>query len=104
MFFTEDWLIRYPFTDDAFYYAQIARNIVSGKGVTFDGLHETNGFHPLWLLLLLPIYALFSGDWLPLRVILGLQALLAAASSALLYAVLRRWTGRLLAILGVVLY
>jgi len=103
-FFTEDWLIRYPFTDDAFYYAQIARNIVSGKGVTFDGLHETNGFHPLWLLLLLPIYALFSGDWLPLRVILGLQALLAAASSVLLYAVLRRWTGRLLAILGVVLY
>jgi hypothetical protein len=103
-FFTEDWLIRYPFTDDAFYYAQIARNIVSGKGVTFDGLHETNGFHPLWLLVLLPIYALFSGDWLPLRVILVLQALLAAASSALLYAVLRRWTGRLLAILGVVLY
>jgi len=103
-FFPESWLIRYPFTDDAFYYAQIARNIVSGKGVTFDGLHETNGFHPLWLLLLLPIYTLFSGDWPPLRAILGLQALLAAASSFLLYAVLRRWTGRLLAILAVVLY
>jgi len=37
-------------------------------------------------------------------VILGLQALLAAASSALLYAVLRQWTRRLSAILGVVLY
>jgi len=103
-FFPEDWLIRYPFTDDAFYYAQIARNIVSGKGVSFDGLHETNGFHPLWLLMISPIYALFSGDWAPLRAILGLQAVLSALASVWLYGLLRRWTGQLMAILGVVLY
>jgi hypothetical protein len=38
--------------DDAYYYLQIAINIADGKGVTFDGIHTTNGFHPLWLLLL----------------------------------------------------
>ena len=103
-FLSEEWLIRYPFTDDAFYYAQIARNIVSGRGVSFDGLHETNGFHPLWLLLLLPIYGVFSGDWMPLRAILGLQAILAAVASAWLYRLLRRWSGRGMAILGVLLY
>jgi hypothetical protein len=38
--------------DDAYYYLEIAKNIAAGKGVTFDGIHKTNGFHPLWLLIL----------------------------------------------------
>lgn len=38
--------------DDAYYYLEIAKNIADGKGATFDGLHKTNGFHPLWLLIL----------------------------------------------------
>jgi len=33
------------FVDDAFYYFQIAKNVGHGHGFTFDGLHETNGFH-----------------------------------------------------------
>ena len=44
--------------DDAFYYFQIARNILDGKGSTFDGIYPTNGYHPLWMLVLLPIAAL----------------------------------------------
>lgn len=44
-------VVRMP--DDAFYYFKIARNIASGQGVTFDGINPTNGFQPLWLLLLL---------------------------------------------------
>lgn len=51
--------------DDAFYYLTIARNIVAGEGVTFDGLAPTNGFHPLWLTILLPVAAAAaSDDWL----------------------------------------
>lgn len=35
--------------DDGFFYAEIARNI-SALGVsTFDGLHETSGYHLLWM-------------------------------------------------------
>ena len=38
--------------DDSYYYLQIARHLAAGDGFTFDGLNPTNGFHPLWLLLL----------------------------------------------------
>ena len=33
---------------DAFYYLQVARNVVSNGRLSFDGNHATNGFHPLW--------------------------------------------------------
>ncbi|WP_170601176.1 hypothetical protein [Ruegeria arenilitoris] len=38
--------------DDAFIYAVIAENIASGLGATFDGIHPTNGYQPLWMLLI----------------------------------------------------
>jgi len=41
--------------DDAFYYFEIARRISSGEGSTFDGINQTNGYHPLWLLISLLI-------------------------------------------------
>lgn len=36
------------FQSDAFYYLDIARNSAGQRGFSFDGLHPTNGFHPLW--------------------------------------------------------
>jgi hypothetical protein len=41
--------------DDAFYYFELARRISLGQGSTFDGVNRTNGYHPLWLLILLTI-------------------------------------------------
>lgn len=38
--------------DDSFYYIQTARNLAQGYGSTFDRLNPTNGYHPLWLILL----------------------------------------------------
>lgn len=51
------------FDDDAFYYFKIAENIVAGQGSTFNGIHETNGYHPLWMgvLVLLKAFAKVSG-------------------------------------------
>ena len=37
--------------DDAFYYFGIARNVAHGHGSTFDGINPTNGYHPLWMLI-----------------------------------------------------
>src|SRR5579871_6992719 len=37
---------------DAFYYLDVARNWQSRPIFTFDGVHPTNGFHPLWQYLL----------------------------------------------------
>ncbi len=34
--------------DDAFYYFQIAWNLAHGFGSTFDRVHPTNGYQPLW--------------------------------------------------------
>ncbi len=38
--------------DDAYYYTVIARNIAQSGLSTFDGQTLTNGYHPLWLGLL----------------------------------------------------
>src|SRR5260370_39060918 len=42
-----------PYVQADFYYSlQIAQNLAAGHRSTFDGLVATNGYHPLWLLLL----------------------------------------------------
>lgn len=37
--------------DDGYFYPQIARFIVHGKGSTFNGIMPTNGYHPLWMMI-----------------------------------------------------
>ncbi len=44
------------FIDDAYYYLLIARHFAESGVPSFDGLHATNGFHPLWMLLLAALY------------------------------------------------
>jgi hypothetical protein len=78
-------------TDDAFYYFKTAQNISEGRGVTFDGTALTNGFQPLWMVLLVPIFSLARIDLLlPLRLVIGLQVLIAAGTSLLLYRLMCR--------------
>lgn len=38
--------------DDLYYYLVVARNLAHGLGSTFDGVTPTNGYHPLYMLLL----------------------------------------------------
>ncbi len=76
--------------DDAFYYFQVARHIVAGQGISFDGINLSNGFHPLWMLFNLPIFAL-SGDldFFPLRFIILLSAGITLGSGLLLYRMIK---------------
>ncbi len=54
-------LLRDVNLDDSFYYFQIARNLAEGQFSTFDGgITRTNGYHPLWLVLIAPFYWVFS--------------------------------------------
>ncbi|HEY3832589.1 MAG TPA: hypothetical protein VGO03_09875 [Acidimicrobiia bacterium] len=46
------------FVDDAYYYFKIAQHVVAGDGSTFDGISHTNGYHPLWLIVLIPVFAI----------------------------------------------
>ena len=49
--------------DDAFYYFQIAYNLSQGKFSTFDGgVTQTNGYQPVWLLLITPFYWVFDKE------------------------------------------
>jgi NADH:ubiquinone oxidoreductase subunit 6 (subunit J) len=62
--------------DDAFYYFGIARNVANGHGSTFDGINPTNGYHPLWMLMAVPVYWAGLDGTAAVRVLLALQVLL----------------------------
>lgn len=66
--------------DDSFYYYQIARNFSHGVFSSFDGVNLTNGYHPLWPLMLTPVFAVVPDPVLALRVakMVELAMLLAA--------------------------
>jgi len=74
------WIVS---SDDFFYYAQVARNLAMHGLSSFDGIHLTNGYHPLWLLTLALATKLFAiGGWLDASTDLPL----AAAFDAILFA------------------
>lgn len=60
------------FEDDASYYLGVARHVAAGEGSTFAGLVETNGYHPLWMLLLVPVARLVED---PATLVLAVVAL-----------------------------
>src|SRR5512135_1527600 len=81
------WFIR----DDAYYYFKVAQNISEGHGSTFDGIHPTNGYHPLWMLICIPIFALARFDLiLPLRALVLVIGLLQVGTTILLFRLVRR--------------
>ncbi len=85
--FSRQWFSR----DDAYYYFKVAQNIAEGHGPTFDGINLTNGYHPLWMLVCIPIFALAQFDLiLPLRILLLVMAAISAITSILLFRLLRK--------------
>lgn len=51
-----DVLLEKNLPDDSYYYFVIARNTVRANSVSMDGVNVTNGFHPLWLFVLMPLF------------------------------------------------
>jgi len=80
-------------SDDAFYYFRIARNIATGHNVTFDGETLTNGFHPLWMALLTPLYLISDDRDLPIHLALTLASLFSAGTAFLVFSTVRTLTG-----------
>ncbi len=78
--------------DDSFYYFAIGQNIAEGFGSTFDGLHLTNGYHPLWMGIVTGVMKLTSGagDALPVHILVTLGALFDAITLAVIYRVARK--------------
>ena len=85
--------LAFLFYDDAYYYLGVARHLAEGAGSTFDGLNPTNGYHPLWCWLLVPVFLIVDTPGAGLRVAAGLWYLLAAGAVAALWWAIRARTG-----------
>ncbi len=84
-------LMNWYSTDDAFYYFKTAQNVSEGYGLTFDRIGRSSGFHPLWMLVCIPVFALARFDLiLPLRVLVLVAGIFNAGTGILLYRMARR--------------
>jgi hypothetical protein len=81
------------FLDDAFYYFTVARHLAAGEGSTFDGLHATNGYQPLWLGVLALVFRAVPGDFAPVVVAALLESFLLVLAVLLAFDVLETRIG-----------
>ena len=80
--------------DDSFYAFQIARNLAEGAGMTFDGIHPTTGFQPLYVFLLVPVFMIAGGDpVLPIHIALSILVVFSSMTAYLLYRIVKRYVG-----------
>jgi hypothetical protein len=71
--------------DDAFYYFNTARIFAATGFSSFDGIHHTNGYQPLWFLVSVPVFwVLPEQSEMALRVLELIQVGLSVAATALL--------------------
>ena len=88
-----EFLVRH-LKDDAYYGWLTARNIAVGLGSTFDGINVTNGYHPLWIWSLIPVYWVLPDSPLTaLRVAMVMMAVFHTGTALALYATLSRLHG-----------
>lgn len=78
-----DALLRDLSCDDSFYYGGIARELATTGSSSFDGLHPTNGYHPLWLWLQTPVHWLWHDAVAALRATRVLEILLVLLAATL---------------------
>lgn len=97
-----DILVTKNLPDDAFYYFVLAQNSIQQGNISMDGMSATNGFHPLWLLIIAPIFGLAeSGSDLPIHIALTLASFIDLLSiwliAQLAAAVTKQWSMGLIA-------
>ncbi len=70
-----------PFAeDDFFYYLKVAQNFAHGHGSTFNGLVPTNGYHPLWFMVL-AILSFFSMSPTVIKVFLSITLVISTLTT-----------------------
>jgi len=79
--------------DDVGYYLAIAQHLAHGDGFTFDGVNQTNGFHPLWLFVLGVAARFFSNPYLFPRVAMIMQVVMFLGVAVTFYLLLEKSVG-----------
>lgn len=90
--------------DDAFYYHVLADNWLSGHGVVFNVGHPTNGFHPLYFLLVLSVQSVVDGLNPPVISMMAIGTVLHIAIAVNVFLTLREIRDRDTAFIGGVLW
>lgn len=101
------WHLRTPISstqDDGYYYFQIARNLAQGAGSTFDGVNPTNGYQPLWLFLLVPLFWVTRSNLDALSLGIALQGIAFAGMLLSLFFTARLRYGHVASLFGALLW
>ena len=93
---TEALLARIP--DDSLFYFQIAWNFADTLRFSYDRVHDTYGFQPLWQIVLGVCAFCFESREAFLRFGVLLLGLLHVAAGLLMFGMLRRWLGAVAAV------
>jgi hypothetical protein len=78
--------------DDFFYYLKIAQNLAHGAGSTFNGVVPTNGYHPLWLMVL-TVFSFFTSKPRAILAFLSVCSLISTLATYFLSRTLIRLSG-----------
>lgn len=78
--------------DDCFYYLKTCQYIALGHGSSFDGIHLTNGYHPLWMMITSAVAVFIHNPVMLLKTALGLSILAGCLSTIVLYKLLKKVT------------
>lgn len=77
--------------DDSVYNYKVARNIVEGKGITFEEGEPIFAYHPPSVLFIIPFIALFpDSKILPIQCLLTLYTFFSLATALFIYRIVRR--------------
>ncbi|MFC1890045.1 hypothetical protein ACFL4G_09825 [Thermodesulfobacteriota bacterium] len=76
--------------DDGPYYQIVAENLVRTGRLTYDGVSITNGFQPLFMAMMVPIYWLTGDPWTALKLVYCLIAVLSVVSCLLFGGISKR--------------
>jgi 4-amino-4-deoxy-L-arabinose transferase-like glycosyltransferase len=90
--------------DDAYYYVRVAEEVGRGNGSTFDGINPTNGYHPLWMLVITPVTGISGPGTATVRVLIVLQSVIGAATFLVAARLLLRWLPPTAVALGLALW
>jgi len=91
--------------EDVFYYLGVARSLSQGLGATLDGVHPTNGFHPLWMLISFGLVSIFEGgSKMPVHLLFTLCAFFHVATALFIYGIVVRTGNRWVAVAALFLW
>jgi len=87
--------------DDSVYNYEVARNIVEGKGLTFEGGEPIFAYHPPSILFIIPFIWLFpQSKMVPIQCLLTLYTLISLLTVPWVYRIVRRIAGDTAALLS----